>query len=120
MTDAIDKDREVRDGTLSVRIERSGEGCTVAVRGEMDRANAATLAAELERFEGDAVATLVLDLSELEFIDSTGIAVLVAVHRRRGDGRERLRLIRSRALEVQRVMEVTGLDRELPFDPMPV
>jgi anti-sigma B factor antagonist len=108
-------EREVRDGTLTVRISADGPARTVALVGELDMANASTLAAELERAETEGAASIVVDMRELEFIDSTGIAVLVAAHRRLNDGADRIRLVKSEALEVQRVMDVTGLDRELPF-----
>jgi anti-sigma B factor antagonist len=115
--------REVRDGTLTVRVSADGPSRIVAVLGELDMANTATLSVELQRAEDEDPATVTVDMTELEFIDSTGIAVLVAAHRRlnRG-GKERLRLVRSRSTGVQRVMAVTGLDRALPFvaaDPGP-
>ena len=107
--------REVRDGTLRVRAgDRAGE-TTIALIGELDLANARTLSAELERAEADGADSITIDMRELEFIDSTGIAVLVAAHRRLNQDREGVRLIRSHAGGVRRVMEVTGLDRELPF-----
>jgi anti-sigma B factor antagonist len=110
-------EREVRDGTLTVRVSSDGSARTIALAGELDMANASTLAAELERAETEGATSITVDLRELEFIDSTGIAVLVSAHRRLNDGAERVRLVRSEALEVQRVMDVTGLDRELPFAP---
>jgi anti-anti-sigma factor len=109
--------REVRDGTLGVRISAEDSSTTVVVVGEMDMANAATLATELERVEDENPESIVVDMSELEFIDSTGIAVLVAAHRRLNAEAELMRFVRSRAIGVQRVMEVTGLERELPFLP---
>ncbi len=114
MTDG-ESSREVRDGMLTVRVETEDAGCVLSLTGELDMANAATLAAELERAEGDGATPITVDMRELEFIDSTGIAVLVAAHRRLNDGSERIRLVRSRADGVRRVMDVTGLDRELPF-----
>jgi anti-sigma B factor antagonist len=108
--------REVRDGTLTVRIKAEGDGCTLGLAGELDMANAATLEAELDRAAGAGAAPITVDLRELEFIDSTGIAALVAAHRRLNDrGGERIRLVRSRASAVRRVMDLTGLDAELPF-----
>jgi anti-sigma B factor antagonist len=107
--------REVRDGTLRVRVGGSEHETTIALFGELDLANARTLSAELERAEADGADSITIDMRELEFIDSTGIAVLVAVHRRLNRDREGVRLIRSQASGVRRVMEVTGLDRELPF-----
>lgn len=100
---------------LRVRIEAQGSGCTLALAGELDMANAATLEAELGQAEGAGAAPITVDLRELEFIDSTGIAVLVAAHRRLNGGTERIRLVRSRSTGVRRVMDVTGLDAELPF-----
>ena len=55
-------------------------------------------------------------MSELEFIDSTGIALLVATHRRlNGDGAVKFKLIDSESPSVRRVMALTGLDAELPY-----
>lgn len=107
--------REVRDGTLTVRVSVEGPTPTIALSGELDMANAAALSAELERVEADQPASITIDMRELEFIDSTGIAILVAAHRRLDNGGEGIRLVRSRATGVRRVMEVTGLDRELHF-----
>jgi anti-sigma B factor antagonist len=108
---------EVRDGMLSVRVSDAGPDVTVAAAGEMDMANAGTLAAELERVEAEGAESITIDISELEFIDSTGIAILVAAHQRLNADATRLRIVPSRASGVQRVMEVTGLAKELPLAP---
>jgi anti-anti-sigma factor len=105
----------VTDGALRVRVIGDGAMRTVALSGELDLANAETFAAELERVEGDGPSAITIDLQGLEFIDSTGIAVLVAAHRRLTGGATQIRLVRSRASAVERVLEVTGLDAELPF-----
>jgi anti-sigma B factor antagonist len=107
--------RQVRDGMLTVRVSTGAEAETLALAGELDLANAATLESELERAEAGGAETITIDMSELEFIDSTGIAILVAAHRRANADGEHLRFVRSRATGVQRVMDVTGLDKELPF-----
>lgn len=103
---------EIQDGTLSIQIIEEDSVRTLALAGELDLANAATLAAQLEE---ETAGELVLDMSELEFIDSTGIALLVAVHRRlNGNGAVRFRLIASENPAVQRVMALTGLESGLP------
>lgn len=107
--------REVRDGLLVLKATQDGSVCTLALAGELDLANAESVTRQLERLESADV-QVEIDLSELEFIDSTGIAILVAAHHRL-DGDGRLRIVPSRAYAVQRVMAVTGLDRELPFTP---
>ena len=106
--------RKVRDGSLTIRVSDDGSMCTLALVGELDLANAATLSAALEKARSESGAHLTIDLSELEFIDSTGIAVLVATYRQL-EGSDRLTFVRSKKSAVQRVMALTGLDAELPF-----
>jgi anti-sigma B factor antagonist len=107
---------ERRDGPLLIRAEKGEEGSQVlALAGELDVQNAETLAVEIARTEVAAGGDLTIDLRELAFIDSTGIALLVSVFRRFNADGSRLHLIPSRADAVRRVMELTGLDRTLPF-----
>jgi anti-anti-sigma factor len=104
---------EIQDGTLSLRVLEEGTRRVLSLAGELDLANAGTLAAQLEQgTEGEVV----LDMTELEFIDSTGIALLVATHRRLNRAEEVcFRLVGSESAAVRRVMALTGLDAELPF-----
>lgn len=108
---------EARDGMLAVRVEGDGAARTIVLRGELDLSNASILSSSLERVEAEGPKTITIDMSELEFIDSTGIAVLVAAHRRLGSRDGLLRFVPGRAAAVRRVMQVTGLDHELSFEP---
>jgi anti-sigma B factor antagonist len=105
--------RVTPDGTLTLTATQEDSICTLAVAGELDMANALSLSRELERLESTDT-PLKVDLSELEFIDSTGIAILVTAYQRLG---QRLQLVPSEALAVRRVLSLTGLDAELPFAP---
>ena len=105
---------ELRDGTLFLNVATDEGVCTICAAGELDLANAQTLSGALE--EASTSGEIVLDMSELEFIDSTGIALLVSMHHRRNrNGAVGFRLIASQSPGVQRVLALTGLDRELPF-----
>jgi anti-anti-sigma factor len=107
---------EIRDGTLAVRPSRDDSVWTLALSGELDLANSETLADELGKAERSGAGMIVLDMSELEFIDSTGIALIVAAHQRLNNGdAPRFRLVGSEGEAVRRVMAVTGLDAGLPF-----
>jgi anti-sigma B factor antagonist len=109
-------DREVRAGLLRIRTRRDGSTCTVALAGELDLANTDELSAELERVENSgATHCIVLDMTELEFIDSTGIAILVAMHRRLNSNGDRFKLVRSEAMAVCRALALTGLEESIPF-----
>jgi anti-anti-sigma factor len=86
---------------------------TVAVDGELDFATAFDVEMRLERAIRSAD-EVVVDLTNLEFIDSTGIRTLLEAHQAaRRDG-VTLRLLPGPA-PVQRVFEISGLLDELPF-----
>ena len=86
---------------------------SIALRGELDLANSATLEAELLAALGEKSTKVVLDMSNLEFIDSTGIAVLVRALSHETAG-ERLRFIPTESGAVARILKLTGVDRQLP------
>ena len=106
---------EVRNGTLVVAVEGGGDTQTISLIGELDLSNAESLSAALDQAEAADGATVVIDMRRLEFIDSTGIALLVACHRRLNGDADRLRIVASQASAVRRVLSVTGLDASLPF-----
>lgn len=106
------KERDFADGTLEVRTATENGALVVALSGELDLSNAATAERVLrEAQEADAL-SLVVDMRELEFIDSTGIALLVGIV-----GREEpaVRFVPSDSMAVTRVMELTGLAGRLPL-----
>jgi anti-sigma B factor antagonist len=65
-------------------VERtSNEGVElVMVEGELDIATAPRLISILNRAVQDALRSLVVDLSDVDFMDSTGLALLINAHRR--------------------------------------
>jgi anti-sigma B factor antagonist len=54
----------------------------VMVEGELDIATAPRLISVLNRAVQEALKSLVVDLSEVDFMDSTGLALLINAHRR--------------------------------------
>jgi anti-sigma B factor antagonist len=91
----------------------------VAVRGELDLSTAPDLEAPLEDAISSGDASVLIDLSECEFIDSTGIALIVRAWQRLdraadGDGSGRV-VICSANDQVQRVLEITGLELSIPI-----
>ncbi len=110
--------RNISDGTLVVRCVRDGDTQVISLCGELDLANCTTAEAELHEAL-DSGTEVVVDMRELEFLDSTGIALLVAALRRNGDA-TRLRFIPSQFPAVTRVLQVTGIAERLPFaEPSP-
>ena len=86
----------------------------IAVRGELDLSTAPELEGPLEEAIAAGDASVVVDLSECEFIDSTGIALIVRAWQQldraaEGDGSGRV-VICSYNDQVRRVLEITGLE----------
>jgi anti-anti-sigma factor len=93
-----------------VEVSREEQAAVLALFGELDVASSAVLEDELARVAPSPV--IVLDLRALEFIDSTGLGVLVKTHQRMRDEGDRLAVIEGDG-QVKRLLELTGLDRQL-------
>jgi anti-anti-sigma factor len=97
---------------LEVTTQDSGGQVTVSLRGELDLSSVGKVQEELRRVEADGPALLVLDLSNLTFLDSTGLrAVVTADERARENGR-RFVVVRGPDA-VQRVFSITRLEERL-------
>jgi anti-anti-sigma factor len=82
--------------------------------GELDLAARDRLEDELRRAEASDADRILVDLTRLRFIDSTGLRVLLeAEARNRRDG-DRLAILRGPS-RVQRVFEASGVEKHLPF-----
>jgi len=92
---------------LQADVTREGEAATLALTGELDRAVIDVVREKLVEAQEGKPSQIVIDLSGLTFIDSTGIAFLVAAAN--GDGEHRLSFIPCEAYGVQRVLSVTGV-----------
>lgn len=91
----------------------SGRGPTkIVLGGELDMATAPILEEHLLRAESDGATTILIDLRELTFVDSSGLhAFLSARSRAEMNGRQLL-LIGAKA-PVRRVFELTGQELHL-------
>ena len=97
---------------LDVRTEDRNGLVHVALVGELDLSTVAKVQEELRRVEASSPATLVVDLSKLTFLDSTGLRCIVtADERARTDGR-RIVIVRGPDA-VQRVFAITRLEDRL-------
>lgn len=96
---------------LEVESEERDGLVHVSLRGELDLSTVGKVEDELQHVESGAK-VVVLDLSSLTFLDSTGLRCVVrADERAREDGR---RFVVVRGPEaVQRVFEITRLDERL-------
>jgi anti-sigma B factor antagonist len=88
---------------------RQGEAdAVVRLIGELDMASAPVLKTELASLAARGVRTVIVDLDQLDFIDSSGLSVLIAGLKRLREGGGTL-TIRSPSARAKRVFEIAGL-----------
>jgi anti-sigma B factor antagonist len=90
------------------------ERVRVAAIGELDLAVAPRFERALREAEADRPRTLVIDLSAIEFLDSTGLNVIVNAYRRAATENRDLIVVEAPP-HVQKIFTVTQLDRVLTF-----
>jgi anti-sigma B factor antagonist len=96
-------------------IRRNGAFAVVAPTGELDLSGAAVLEIEIERLEQEpGLRVLVLDLRGLEFMDSSGLRLVVLTDRRAREAGRRFALVPG-SDTVQRVFEITRMSERLDF-----
>jgi anti-anti-sigma factor len=81
----------------------------IALRGELDLAHAYTFDEELRRVEDARPTCVILDLRQLDFLDSCGLARLLAARRRARKAGHRLLLVRGPAA-IQRLFALSAVD----------
>ena len=103
---------------LQIRRVPRADGSELRLSGDLTLATVTSLINELVQLERSGPALLVLDLRRLRFIDSSGLAELLAAQKRgRRDGR-RLVLVMDPG-PVERLLTVTGLQGEFEIAPRP-
>jgi anti-sigma B factor antagonist len=98
-------------GEFNVDVEESPNGLTILhVEGELDHATAPELREPLEGVISNGASSVLIDLSDCSFIDSTGLSVLVHARSRMVEERSgRLELCCPDA-QIRRLFEITGIE----------
>ena len=103
---------------LTIESEHAGGRHRLALRGELDLASAQELTDSVERLCAEGASEAVLDVSGLEFVDSTGLRAILDVKGLcEGHGCS-FYLTPARDQihdQVRRLLEITGLIDRLPF-----
>jgi anti-anti-sigma factor len=91
-----------------VDVRGDDRATVLAVSGELDLASSAELEEALHNVNHAGAELLILDLSELEFMDSTGLGVLVKANQRAQEAGRRFALVKG-SPQVQRLLSLTGV-----------
>jgi anti-sigma B factor antagonist len=97
----LEVDTEERDGLVRLTL-----------RGELDLSTVGKVEQELRKAESGEAPTVVLDMSTLTFLDSTGLRAVVTADERLRDKGRRLVIVRGPE-SVHRVFTITRLEERL-------
>ena len=90
-------------------VETVEGACVVKLAGELDLYNAQQVRDALTEACSDSPQRVIVDLSEVEFIDSTALGILIEARTRMDN--HRAFLLAAPGLETRRALEISGLDR---------
>lgn len=99
---------------LRIRIEEEGTRRVVHLSGECDMATAPQLREALLPLRGPEVGEVLVEASELEFMDSTGLGVLIGCLKRLRESGGSLKIVGAGG-PVRRVLQITGIDQIIPL-----
>lgn len=102
-------------GNLTIHSELDAQGIVLALTGELDLASAPELGRQLRELGCTHPGRLLIDLSGLDFMDSTGIALLIRAQGSANSNGHRLTL-RPGPAQVQRLFELTGACAHFTFE----
>jgi anti-anti-sigma factor len=93
------------------------EGVQIAhIAGEVDIANASSLETEIADAVSNAADGLVIDLTETEYFDSSGIRLLFELHERLSGRRQLLRVVVPPDAVILSALRITEVDQVVPID----
>ncbi len=101
-----------------VEVRNADATAVISVSGELDLASSPALEEELERVAQSDAQVVIVDLRNLEFMDSTGLSVLVRAHQRAEEDGRRLGLVNG-SQQVQRLLTLTGVADRLMLTDVP-
>lgn len=100
---------------LTIEVHRDGTAATLTLQGELDPHTAPMLADEIDDLISDGATDVVLVLTGLGFVDSSGLRVIISADRALTEREGRL-VLRAPSDNVRRLLEVTGLLEHLHTD----
>ncbi len=100
---------------LELESHPAADGDTVIVRGEIDMATAPQLRDLLNELVDGGSTRILLDCRGLDFLDSSGIGVLVAVRKRLGE--DGALTLEAPPAHVRKVLDLTGVSAHVAIVP---
>jgi anti-anti-sigma factor len=100
------------DKHLRIATRSEQDRVVIALHGELDLVGAPLLQGEIETDVVEAAPLIVLDLEDLQFIDSSGLRVILSAHERARERGQAFALTRG-SHQVQRLLAIAGVSGHL-------
>jgi len=113
MTEIAPRDAEPM-GSLRIHRVRDEHGVVLELSGELDLASAPEVERQLAEIEGEKPDRILVDLSGVSFMDSTGLAVMLRAQQTAETNGHQL-CLRPGSPQVQRLFEITGALERFTF-----
>lgn len=105
------------ESPLQILVSHRNEGARIALAGELDGATAPFLVRTLIEVNQVLTGDLVLDITQLSFVDSTGLSVFVSQQKQLSAKGRRLVIYGPTAM-TRRLFQITGLEDVLTIEPV--
>jgi anti-sigma B factor antagonist len=99
------------ESIFEVQSVQVGDDLCILVSGELDLASADKLEEAIRIAEKATAPSIVVDLTNLRFVDSRGLSVLVRAHTRSREDGDRIRFLPSKYDQVRQLVAITGTSR---------
>lgn len=99
---------------LDISTQSADASCTIALKGEVDVYTSPRLREELNGAVEDGCLHIIVTMDGVEFIDSSGLGVLVSALRRVKEQGGTLRLVCTKE-GILKIFRITGLDKVFPL-----
>jgi anti-anti-sigma factor len=107
----------LKQDLIDVQIEQRDDDVVVArLTGELDISVADTTGRKIADAMPSSALGVVVDMSGLEFMDSSGVSMLFSLARQVRSHRQQLRVVAPPGRPVSRVLQIVEFDRAAPVD----
>lgn len=96
--------------SIDIKSQHNGDALVFKLRGSLDLATAPSVRAALLEAADEGKHEIIVDLTQLEFLDSTGLGALIGAYRRAVEHAGRVALVVSDG-PIARLLNITGLMR---------
>ena len=97
---------------MRIDVRSESDRIVLGLHGELDLLGAPLLQEAIDRADGEASTIVVLDLQDLQFVDSAGLRVILAAHERSRENGQELALTPGTE-QVQRLFTIAGVNDHL-------